>query len=240
MLFDDERLDDLQCGGLKIIQNKTGYSFTMDSVLLANFLKARALDRVADLGSGSGIVSILASAKTRAREFVCIELQSALCDMSMRSIELNKLTDRIKVINADLKCISSVQVGIFDVVVSNPPYYVSNASSTGDERSKARTDVCATLNDVISDAQRILKYGGDFYLIIKADRVVDCLHFMRENRIEPKLIVPVQPTPQKCIDTLLIKGRHGGKPGLILKKPLLVFESDGSYSKELRDIYEKH
>ncbi|MDR0697559.1 MAG: methyltransferase [Christensenellaceae bacterium] len=223
MLFENEVIDDLQCDGLKIIRNTKGYAFTSDSVLLANFAKARMTDCVLDLGTGSGIIPILMSKKTKANHFVGIDIQADICDLARRSIELNNLSDRITIINNDMTKLTEKDIGKFDVVVSNPPYYTVNQKNKNiNERAISRSEIMINLKELIATAHRLINYGGLLYMVLKADRLVDCLTNLREKKIEPKLLIPVQPTPNKPVDVLLIKAKYGGRAGLIIEKPIIA------------------
>lgn len=240
MLKEGERLDDLQCKGLRIIQDKKGYTFTTDAVLLANFVRAYSGYKVIDLGTGSGVISVLLAGKTKA-EITGVELQERLYDMARRSVALNNLEDRVKLINADMRAVHEITGReVFDVAVVNPPYMPFE----GDKETATEIDICRreaaiTLKEVIESAGRLLKYGGVLYIIIKGDRLADLMYYMKECGIEPKKITPVQPTPGKNIDTVIAEGKKGGKSGLVFSKPLIVFDKDGNYSEEARRLYNK-
>jgi tRNA1(Val) A37 N6-methylase TrmN6 len=222
-ILENEIIDDLMCDGLRIIRDTNSYAYTSDSVLLANFAKAGKSDRVLDLGTGSGIIPLLMSKKTKALEFVAIEIQTIMVDLAKRSVELNNLTDRIKILHRDMRELTSVEVGRFDVAIANPPYYIANNTNAGTgSRLISRSEVMITLDEVVCVAHKLLNYGGLFYLIIKADRLVDCITSLRKYKLEPKLLVPVQPTINKPIDVVLIKAKNGGRSGLIFEKPIII------------------
>ncbi|MDR0855071.1 MAG: tRNA1(Val) (adenine(37)-N6)-methyltransferase [Christensenellaceae bacterium] len=238
-LLPGEELVELNCKGLYIIQSKNGYTFTTDAVLLANFAKAYKGARVCDLGTGSGVIPTLMSAKTTAKAFVGVELQPRLADSAMRSVILNNLQERVSIINADIKGISqTLGRGAFDIVVSNPPY----SPFDGDTTTASETDICKkevfiTLSELVREAAKLLKFGGKFYVILKAERLTDLLCCLRAENLEPKVITPVQPTPDKSVDTVIVESLKGGKPPLIMKKPFIVFDANGSYTPEAAEIY---
>lgn len=241
MLHADERLDDLECNGLKIIQNKKGYTFTTDAVLLANIAYAGSSERVVDLGTGSGVIALLMSQKTKAKELVGLELQERLADMASRSVRFNNLEDRVKIVLCDLReAHRIVGQSLFDVAVCNPPYMTFKGDkSVATEKDICKREVFLTLNEAAESASRLLKFGGRLYIIIKGDRVADLICALRNNGIEPKRLIPVQPTPEKNIDTVVIEGRKGGKPGLRFEKPIVVLDKEGNYNEEARRFYNK-
>jgi len=240
MLLPNEEIFDLECHGLKIIQSNKGYAFTTDAVLLANVVKAYRNETIVELGSGSAVISLLLSKKTPAKEIIGIELQKRLYDMSMRSIELNELSDRVRIINCNMKEAHLHLAKSVDVVCVNPPYMEYD----GETDSATEIDICKrevfiTLREVVECASRILKYGGRFYLIVKAERLTDLIDAMRENKIEPKTLIPVQPTLKKDIDTIIVEGRKNGNNGIKIRKPLVICNEDGSYTKEVGEMYRK-
>ena len=240
MILANEEIFDLECHGLKIIQDPMGYAFTTDAVLLANVVKAYRNERVCELGSGSAVISLLLSKKTPAKEIVGIEIQPRLADMAIRSIKLNELEDRIRIINCDMKIAHTKVDKTFDVVCVNPPYMEYD----GDKERATEIDVCkrevlVKLCEVVESASRLLKYGGRFYCIVKAERLTDLITSMREFKIEPKSLIPVQPTLKKDIDTIIVEGRKNGNNGIKLYKPLVICNEDGSYTKEVEEMYRK-
>lgn len=241
MLKENEKILDLERRGLSLIQDTTGYAFTMDAVLLSDFARANAKHSVVELGAGSGVISILLSYKTNAKKIVCVELQDRLADMAARSIALNNLQDRISVHHGDMQTAHlALGSGTFDVAVSNPPYMTYE----GDCNQATELDICkrevfVSLQGVTDSASRLLKFGGVFFVVIKGSRLADLMCAMRNSNIEPKRIVAVQPKSNKDIDTILVEGKKGGNPGMVFEKPLVVFNDDNTYTEELRRIYNK-
>ncbi len=211
-----ERLDDLQLNNLFIIQNPDEYCFTSDAVLLANSVKVRKGAKVCDLGTGSGIIPILLAAKTELSEVVGVELQEYQVDMATRSVEYNGLEDRVKILHGDIregrKLLGS---GVFDVVVSNPPYGVLG---TGDRKTKegvarSRYEITVTLEEVIKTAHEIVKFGGKVYIINKAERLAEMIYLMSLYKIEPKKITNIYRKGDTA-DTVIVEGISGGKKGV--------------------------
>ncbi len=239
LLKETERLDDLECKSYFVIQDKTGYCFNSDSVIVANTVKAKSTETVVDLGSGSGVISILVAAKTKAKKVIGIEIQKALADMSKRSISYNNLDGRIEILNCDMRFADkALGKESIDVVVTNPPYYTWD----GGEATSidiCRAEVTATIDSVIETASSLLKFGGRFYMICKVERLVDALASMRAHKIEPKKLRMVVPKPSKAPDTFLVEGRKNGGRGLKVERPLVIREEDGQLTEETRRIYGK-
>lgn len=242
-LKENERIDDLEYKGLKIIQNKQGFCFGIDSILLTDFAKEiKPNSKIIDLGSGTGIIPILLSAKTVNTDFVGIEIQKSVAEMANRSVELNKLQDRIKIRNRnilDLKI--DYEKGSFDAVTTNPPYKKRNTGLVNENNKKqiSRHEITASLEDFISIASYLLKDYGEFYMVHRPDRLVDILYLMREHNIEPKKIRFVYPNKRKNTNLILIKGIKCGKPFLIFEDNLYVYNENGKYTEEILKIYNK-
>ncbi len=242
VIKENERIDDLQYKGLKIIQNKDGFCFGIDAVLLANFAKnMKRKNVVVDLCTGTGIVAILLSGKTDAKRIIGVEIQEESAEMAKRSVELNSLQDRVEIINEDLKKLKPIiESGSVDTVTVNPPYMKAGTAIVNDENkmSIARHEVCCTLDDVIKEAARMLKTNGEFFMVHKPERLVDIFCTMRKYRIEPKRVRFVHPSVDKPANIVLIEGSRDGKEFLKFEKSLYVYEN-GEYTDEIYEIYEK-
>ncbi|QNO14901.1 tRNA1(Val) (adenine(37)-N6)-methyltransferase [Alkalicella caledoniensis] len=238
-LLPGERIDELQRNGLRIIQNKKVFSFTMDSVLLSAFVSLTKGDKVVDLGTGTGVLPLLIVGRKQVKEVIGIEIQDLLADMSKRSVELNNINN-IQIIKTDLKRIHE-KLGHeqYDVVVSNPPYMIPKTGeiSTLDAKAVARHEISCNLEDVIFEASKLVKYGGKFAMVHRPERIVDICYLMRHYKLEPKRIRLVQSRPDSTPRILLIEGIKGGKPGLITLPTLIIYEQDGSYTEEVKKIY---
>ena len=240
-LKENEEIFDLECAGLRIIQKKDGYAFTTDAVLLANTVKAVKGDRIIELGSGSGVISMLLAAKTNASEIYGVEIQERLAEMSERSVEMNALTDKVKIVRADIRDARNVVGGKhFDVCYVNPPYGIYRGKKEdASEIDICKSEVLITLDEIVKSAAELLKYGGKFYAIVKSERAVDLICSMRAHGIEPKVITPVQPTPYKDVDTVIAEGRRNGHRGVKIYKPLVICNADGSYTDRVKEMYGK-
>ena len=242
-LKENERIDDLEFKGLKIIQNEKGFCFGMDSVLLSVFAKnMKNNSTVLDLGTGTGIIPILLCGKTNLRKVVGIEIQQDVANMAKRSSQLNNLQDRFEVVNTniiDLKNIYEKQS--FDVITTNPPYKKENTGITNENRTKliSRHEITANLEDFISISKDLLKDKGEFYMVHRPERLVDILSFMRKYKIEPKILKFVSPNKNKEPNLILIKGIKNANSFLRVEKNLYVYNEDGKYTNEILKIYNK-
>ena len=242
-LRENETIDDLEINGLKIIQNKEWFKFGIDSVLLSGFAKdIKDGSKVLDIGTGTGIIAILLSAKTKAKEIVGIEIQNEVAEMAQRSIELNQLESRIKIINENILNIEKhFECGYFDAVVSNPPYQ-KNETGLKSENEKhliSRHEVTCSLEDIIDKGFKMLKDRGELYLVHRPERLVDVMCAMRKSKIEPKQVRLVQAKANEKPNLVLIKGVKNSKPFLKVEEPLIIYNDDGSYTDEVLEIYGK-
>ena len=242
-LKENERIDDLEYKGLKIIQNKKGFCFGIDSVLLTDFAKEiKPSSKVIDLGSGTGIIPILLSAKTKNTNFIGVEIQEDVAEMASRSIELNHLENIIKIENDSIMNLKiKYEKGSFDAVTTNPPYKKLNTGLVNENSRKliSRHEITASLEDFIKTAGYLLKDFGELYMVHRPDRLVDIIYLMRYYNIEPKKIRFVYPNRQRPTNLILIKGVKCGKPFLKFEDNLYVYDEDGNYTGEILRIYNK-
>lgn len=235
-----ERIDDLQLDGLKIIQNPESFCFGIDAVLLSDFAKVRDGESVVELGTGTGIIPILLSAKTEASKISAFEVQESMADMARRSVAMNGLEDRINIIHDNLNHYGKYfEKSTVDVVVTNPPYMAGTRGIQNEEDLKriSRHEVLCSLEDVIRVSAAMLKPGGSFYMVHRPMRLVDIVSLMRQYKLEPKEIRLVQPSVYKKPNIMLIKGVRGGRPELKFHDPLIVYQEDGDYTQEIYQIY---
>ena len=218
-LIEGERLDDLQYKGLYLIQNKNLYCFSSDSVLLCNFVKAKKTDIIVDLCSGSGVVGILAKAKTGAKKLVMIEKQKELADMCERSLMLNNFNNAhifcCDVLDAPNIIQKNLGINQVDVVCANPPYYLPTQKKlSGNEKIDiAKFELILSLNSLCSTANKLLKFGGKFYMVNDSDRIVEIISTLKQNNLEPKVIEFVFTKTAEKSNVVLIEAVKGGKSG---------------------------
>lgn len=238
----EERVDDLGINNYKIIQNTDGFCFGIDSVLLSEFAKdIKRNSEVVDLGTGTGILGFLLLAKTNIKNVIGIEVQSEVADMATRSIALNKIENKFKVINCNIKdVLSYLNPESYDVVVTNPPYKKLNTGGKNENEKKliSRHEVLADVFDFIEAAKKILKNNGCLYMVHRPERLCDIISGLRKNNIEPKLIrfVYSKETSNEA-KLVLIKAVKNGGQFLKVEKPLFIYNEDGSYTEEIKKIY---
>lgn len=242
-LKENERIDDLEYKGLKIIQNENGFCFGIDSVLLSDYAKnIKSGAKVIDVGSGTGIISILLCAKTNLEKIYGIEIQKEVADMSKKSIKLNNLEDKIEIINTNIRDIFNVlNKNEYDVVVTNPPYKKADTGvkSIDTRQLISRHEVECTLEDIIKNANLLLKDLGEFYMVHRAERLVDIMCLLRKYKLEPKNIRFVHSKRDQKPTLILIRAVKLAKEFLKIDKPLVIYNEDGTYTDEILEIYDK-
>lgn len=236
----DERLDDLQRNGYKIIQHSDKFCFGMDAVLLSFFAQAKQGDNILDLGTGTGIIPILMEAKTKASTLVGLEIQEESADMARRSVLLNELDSKIKIITGDIKEAGAIfPSASFDVITCNPPYMIGNHGIVNPHAPKAiaRHEIYCTLDDVINQTSKLLKTKGHFYMVHRPFRLPEIMSKLMEYKLEPKCMQLVYPYIDKEPNMVLIEAIKGAKPRMKVEKPLVIYEQPGIYMPEIYDIY---
>lgn len=242
-LKEKERIDDLEYKGLKIIQNKEWFCFGIDSVILTGFARqAKSGSKILDLGTGTGIISILLSKKIKDSKITAIEVQKQVAEMAERSVKLNDLEESIEIINDDIKNISKkLGKGNFDVVITNPPYKKKESGIPNENNVKliSRHETTASLEDFIKVASEQLKDKGAFYMINRPERIADILEYLRKYKLEPKELRFVQPTANKAPNEVMVKAVKNGGQFLKVREPLIIYDNEGNYTQEILQIYEK-
>ncbi len=239
-LKENERLDELQRNGYRIIQNPKKFCFGMDAVLLTGFARGGAGDRLLDLGTGTGIIPLLMEAKYHCAHLIGLEIQAESADMARRSVELNGLRDRIEIVLGDIKEADRIfPSASFDCVTCNPPYMIGQHGLANPEEPKAvaRHEILCTFGDVAAQTARLLKPGGHFFLVHRPFRLAEIMVTLTEHKLEPKRMQLVHPYADREPNMVLLEAVRGGKPGMKVEKPLIVFREPGVYMPEIREIY---
>ena len=239
-LKENERIDDLERNGYRIIQDTERFCFGMDAVLLSGFARVKDGAAVLDLGTGTGIIPILLEAKTGAAHLTGLEIQEDSADMARRSVCLNGLEEKIDIVTGDIKEAESLfDAASFDVVTCNPPYMTDKHGLTNpsDAKAIARHEILCTLEDVVAQTARILKPGGNFYMVHRPFRLAEIMVTLREYKLEPKRMQLVYPYADKEPNMVLIEANRGGRPHMTVEKPLIVYKEPGVYMPEIHDIY---
>lgn len=225
---------------LKIIQSEKVFSFSLDAVLLAHFTYVPIKrGNILDLGTGNGIIPLLLTRRSAAN-IVGVDIQERLVDMARRSITLNELDQQIKIVHQDLKKLQSIlPQSHFDVITCNPPYFATEAPTEHNKNKYltiARHEVYCTLEDVVQACKRYVRPGGKVSFVHRPERLVDLLTLFRKYRIEPKRLQFVYPKVGKDANMLLLEGVRDGKTGLKMLQPLYIYNKDGTYTEEAREI----
>ena len=242
LIKENERIDDLEINGFRIIQNPFCFCFGMDAVLLANFAGIAPRADVIDLGTGTGIVPLLLAAKGKGRSWAGLEIQHEMADMAERSIKLNDVSDSCRIIEGDLREVRTLfEPGSFGAVTSNPPYMKESTGlkSKNDSVYISRHEVMATLEDVISAAAYLLKTSGSFTMVHRPTRLPEIMELMVKYRLEPKRLQLVQPKIDKEPNMVLIEGVKEAGRELRTLPTLVVYDENGEYTPELLRYYGK-
>lgn len=224
-----------------IYQNNDYFLFSLDAVLLANFVNIRLSDKkIIDLCSGNAPIPMLLSYRTKARIFG-VEIQKEIYDMGIESIIENKMDNQIELLNYDVKKISDIyKRESFDIVTCNPPYFKYNGNKMVNEnmiKTNARHEVLIGIEDIIKNAYYLLKNGGKFALVHRPDRLIEIIDLLKKYSLEPKRIQFVYPKCNKEANLILIESLKNGNIGLKIENPLIIHENDGEYTKQVKKMF---
>ncbi|MBI4632778.1 MAG: tRNA1(Val) (adenine(37)-N6)-methyltransferase [Deltaproteobacteria bacterium] len=237
---EEETVDDLLGGTLKIFQKKKGYRFSLDALLLSQFVKLKSGDQILDMGAGAGVIALILAKRGDCGKVTGMDIQEEMVEMATRSARLNKLDDRVVFLPGDVKEIAAVMKSqSFDAVVFNPPYRKlhSGRINPDDRKATARHEIRGSLGDFLAAARHVLKAGGRVFIIYPATRMVELLCRMRAERLEPKRVRLVH---SDCIsggEFVLAEGVKGGGEELEVMAPLLIYGPDGEYTAAMKDIF---
>lgn len=235
-----ERVDDLQ-NGFYVIQNQNKFCFGMDAVLLSGFARIRKGDHVLDMGTGTGIIPILLKSKTKGEHFTGLEIQEECADMATRSVQYNGLESAVDIVCGDIKEAAGIfGAASFDVVTSNPPYMIGAHGLQNLYMAKAiaRHEVLCTLEDVVSQASKVLKDRGRFFMVHRPFRLAEIFSVLTRYKLEPKRMQLVYPYIDREPNMVLIEALKGGNSRITVEKPLIVYEKPGVYTKDILEIYD--
>lgn len=235
-----ERIDELQRNDYRIIQNPERFCFGMDAVLLSSFAKAKSGERVLDLGTGNGIIPILMEAKTKGEIFYGLEIQEESADLARRSVELNGLEEKIKIVTGDIKEAADIfGAASFHVITMNPPYMTDSHGIVNptDAKAIARHEITCSLEEMIAQASKVMKSKGRFYMVHRPFRLAEIMSLMVKYHLEPKRMRLVYPYVDKEPNIVLIEGLKGGNSRITVEPPLIVYDAPGVYTEELKRLY---
>lgn len=240
ILNENERLDDLQLGGLKIIQKVGGYGFTSDSVLLANFVKTKNTDLCVEIGCGVGVISILVNYKQKPQKITAFEIQQTQADLAVRNVNFCKMDDKIQIINDKIQNFAKfLPFSSIDVVFANPPYfrYDKNVCGENEEKVTSRFDKELPLSDLFYCVSKILRYGGKFFFVYDSSRVNECFSTMQKYNLMPKRVCFVHPNKDKNSTVFLCEASLGGKMDIKIMPPLFTNDFNGDYIQTIRKLF---
>lgn len=227
---------------LKIVQDTEMFNFSLDSVLLPNFITINEnIKNILDIGTGNAPIPIILSTKTKAH-ITGIEIQKEVSELAKESIKINNLEKRITIINDDINN-EQFPTESFDIITCNPPYFeIKNNSklNKNDYKTTARHEITLTLKQLLKISRKILRNGGTLGLVHRPERLIDIIMLMRENNIEPKKIRYVYPKKNKEANILLIEGKKNGKKGLKVLPPLYSHNDDGTYTEEIKQYFKEN
>ncbi|HIZ22654.1 MAG TPA: tRNA1(Val) (adenine(37)-N6)-methyltransferase [Candidatus Blautia faecigallinarum] len=236
----NERVDDLQ-NGYYVIQDPEKFCFGMDAVLLSGFAKVKEGEEVLDLGTGTGIIPVLLKAKTKGKHFTGLEIQEECAEMARRSVEYNGLGSEITIFRGDIKEAAEIfGAASFHVVTCNPPYMIGQHGLKNPHMPKAiaRHEILCTLEDVVSQAAKVLGDRGRFYMVHRPFRLVEIMNMLTKYKLEPKRMQLVYPFIDREPNMVLIEALKGGNSRITVEPPLIVYEKPGVYTKEVLKRYD--
>ncbi|HMK59824.1 MAG TPA: tRNA1(Val) (adenine(37)-N6)-methyltransferase [Dissulfurispiraceae bacterium] len=224
---------------VQIYQHKAGYRFSADAVLLASFVDMPRVKKIADFGAGSGIIGILLAKKYPAADIALVELQKSLVTLAEKNVVLNHLRERIKVVHADIKGLKLGRLHSYDLVVSNPPFRKTKTGliSLSDEKAIARHELNLPISALMKSALSMLKHHGRLCIIHLPERMAEIMASMRLHYLEPKRIRFIHSNIESDAKMVLIEAVKEGKTGLIVERPLYLYDNSGTYTDEVRAIY---
>ena len=239
LVRENERVDDLQ-NGYYVIQDPEKFCFGMDAVLLSGFTKVKKGENALDMGTGTGIIPILLKAKTMGKQFTGLEIQEECAQMAERSVRYNHLEEDVRIVQGDIKEAADIfGAASFDVVTSNPPYMIGQHGLRNPDLPKAiaRHEVLCNLEDVVSQAARVLRDRGRFYMVHRPFRLAEIMNVLTKYKLEPKRMKLVHPFVDKDANMVLIEAVRGGKSMIKVEAPIIVYKEQGVYTDEIYDIY---
>jgi len=232
-------LDSLFSGRIKLLQPKEGYRFSVDAPILASWVKVKRGEKALELGTGNGVIAVILARKFKELEIVALEVQKELAELAKKNAELNGVSERMRVLEMDVKeCHRHLEAQGFDLVVCNPPYFPKGHGrlSLHTQEVLARHEVLGTIEDFLRASSYLLKYGGRCYYIYPPERLLRLLYAMKAHKLEPKRLRFVHPSPGKPSRMVLVEAVKGAKEGLKVESPLFIFDQKGGYTHEMWPI----
>lgn len=239
-LMKDFSTDTFFNGKIKVKQNRSGYRFSIDAVLLAYHAGKCPGGRILDIGTGCGIIPLIMAYRNPKLTVYGIEVQKELADIATINVKSNNMENQITILCRDMKELNCDMIsGPVDMVVSNPPYWkvLSGRMNPDQQRAVARHEIKATHFDVIETARRMLRTSGKFITVYSSDRLTDIITQMRSFNIEPKFLRTIHSNGNSEAKLILVEGIKGGRPGATIASPLIIYREDGSYTNEVKQMF---
>jgi len=239
-MIQEETLDVILDKSLRLYQKKKGYRFSLDSLLLAHFISLKEKTKTIELGSGSGVILLLAAKRFQNIEFTGLEIQKELAALSEKNVGLNSMGDKIKIINADARQVPDLlKLHSFDTVIFNPPYRKLDAGriNPNNEKAIARHELTGSLKVFLEAAKYLLKHSGKVFAIYPAGRMAELICRFRENKIEPKRMKLIFSERLSDASFVLIEGRKSAREELKIEAPLFIYNEDKTYTNEMKIIF---
>jgi len=234
-------LHELFNGRLNLYQAKKGYRFSIDSILLGHFASKKAVGKVADLGTGSGILPVLLARHQKVENIIGIEIQKELLKLAEKNINHNNCQGKVTIKCADIKKVKEVfSPESFDTVITNPPFYSLGTGriNPDSENAIARHEIKGTLDDFIAGSSFLLKFGGSFFAVYRPARLADLVLKMRNNRIEPKTFQFVHPNKSEPANIVLVEGIKGAGIEMKILSPFILYKDNGKYTEQANAVFE--
>ena len=233
--------DLLNYKNMKIVQNEDYFNFSLDSVLLPNFVTIKKnTKKILDLGTGNAPIPMIISTRSNAKIYG-IEIQKEIFDLAKESIKMNNLEKQISLINDNMKNLDKYfEPNSFDIIISNPPYFKVNEKSNMNEciqKTIARHEKEITLAEIVFIAKKYLNNNGIFAIVHRTDRLIEIIEEFKKNNIEPKRIQLIYPKEKTESNMVLIEGRKNGNMGLKILPPIIVHNQNGDYREEIKELF---
>ena len=226
----------------KIVQNKDYFNFSLDSILLPNFIRFnKSINTILDLCTGNAPIPLVMSTKCDAK-IIGVEIQKEIFDLAKESIRINNLEGKIKIINDDVKNLTNVfESDSFDMITCNPPYFKINDKTLRNEneiKMNARHETLINFEQICSISKKLLKNNKSLYLVHRTERIAEIFEVLKNNNLEPKRIKFIYPKENKNSNIVLIEAKKNGNAGLVVEKPLIIHNKDGSYTEEVLKMFQ--
>ena len=232
--------DLLDINNYKIVQDTDYFSFSLDSILLCNFINLNKESKILDICSGNCPIPLILNRRVNGIIYA-VEIQKEVYELGKETIDINNLNDKIKLLNMDAKDLPNMfETDTFDIITCNPPYFKDSELSKKNSnkvKSIARHEIKINLDDIFKLSRKLLKNNGSILLVHRPERLIEIIETMKKNNIEPKRIQFIYPKIDKEANTILIEGTKNGKPGLKIMNPVIVHDEDGNYNDDIKCLF---